>query len=70
MTQLMRDVLYLVRCTNDAGRWHRATSSGQRVTLAALHRNGRLERRVWRHAKRVQNSAHEYAVPTFAKSQR
>jgi hypothetical protein len=67
VTDNMAAVLLSVNMTNATGKWHRAESSGQRVTLAALWRAGRVERRVWRHAKHECNNAHEYANPTYIK---
>ena len=50
---------------NLAGKWYRASSNGQRVTLAALWRHGVLERRVWRHGKNSSDNAHEYRLTTI-----
>jgi hypothetical protein len=41
-------------------RWYRAAGSGERVTLASLHRAGVLHRRVWRGVEGESNAAHEY----------
>jgi hypothetical protein len=45
-------------------RWYRAESSGERVTLAALYRNGYLNRRAWRLGKSSSDNAHEYRPGT------
>ena len=42
------------------GEWYRATSEGERVTLASLHRRGLLERRAWRGEAGDCNTAYEY----------
>ena len=47
----------------NVGAWYRAESSGERVTLASLHRAGLLHRRVWR--GKGPDAAHEYR-PTAA----
>ncbi len=61
----MAAVLLAVNVTNAGGRWHRAEHPGQRVTLAALYRCGRLTRRVWRRGKSSADDAHEYANPVY-----
>jgi len=61
----MAAVLLSVNMTNAFGKWHRATSSGERVTLAALFRHGKLERRVWRKGRNRADDAHEYVNPTY-----
>ncbi len=43
-----------------AGRWYRATTSGERVTLASLYYNGLLDRRAWRGIAGHANAAYEY----------
>lgn len=58
----MREVLALVVRSHLGGRWFRAQGRGQRVTLAALARTGRLVRRVWRGAEGDPDAAHEYAM--------
>lgn len=67
MTANMAAVLRVVNATNAAGRWHRAEHPGQRVTLAALYRCGKLTRRVWRSGKNSADDAHEYANPSFTR---
>lgn len=42
------------------GQWHRAESSGERVTLASLFTKGLVERRTWRGLDDEPNAAHEY----------
>jgi hypothetical protein len=60
----------LARCVlaTHEGRWHRAIGSGERVTLASLHKQGLLERRVWKQSESAAargdyaSPAHEYQV--------
>lgn len=51
----------VVRATKaNPDRWIRAQSSGQRVTLASLWRQGLLDRRAWRGTEGEASAAHEY----------
>lgn len=68
MTARMQEVLLYVWMHSSAPRfWHRARSSGERVTLASLHRKGLLQRRAWRGAEGDADAAHEYACTELGK---
>jgi hypothetical protein len=62
MTQTQKLVLENVLRATLAGRWYRASSHGERVTLASLFRHGALIRRVWRGEEGTANCAHEYHI--------
>lgn len=62
LTQLQREVLLAVARNCRAGFWYRAQSSGQRVTLASLHRKGLLTRRVRRKGANSADNAYEYRL--------
>lgn len=62
LTDRQRSVLAAVWRAHAAGTWYRAADSGERVTLASLHRNGLLARRAWRGIEGESNAAHEYCV--------
>ena len=51
-----------VHTSTFAKRWYRATSSGERVTLASLFRRGIVERRAWRSGASTANNAYEYTL--------
>lgn len=55
-----RHVLAVVILATAKGKWIRATRSGERVTLASLHRAGLVLRRAWRGAEGEADAAHEY----------
>jgi hypothetical protein len=61
-TDPQRQVLAKVIFATQAGRWYRAAGSGERVTLASLHRGLYLERRAWRGVEGQSDAAHEYQV--------
>lgn len=61
MTPLMAEVLVDVyRATREPNTWFRARGNGERVTLAALYRRGKLRRRAWRGKEGEADAAHEY----------
>jgi hypothetical protein len=62
MTSLQRLTLSRVHTATYAKRWYRASSSGERVTLASLFKHGALERRAWRTGKSVADNAYEYTL--------
>lgn len=57
LTDLQKETLVRVLAS---GGWYRASSSGERVTLASLYRKGILERRARRGAEGDANAAYEY----------
>lgn len=63
MTELMRAALRDVASSNGEGRWYRAETAGERVSLAYLVDYGLLVRRPWRGDGENRNSAFEYALP-------
>jgi hypothetical protein len=56
------ETMLRVREAHRAGKWYRARSSGERVTLASLFRRGILERQAWRGNEGEADAAHEYRV--------
>jgi hypothetical protein len=60
LTQLQRESLLAALAAHRRGEWHRARTSGERVTLASLESKGLLERRAWRGDGVNRNSAFEY----------
>ena len=62
MTKLQRHVLGVVSAHHLRGLWYRAARSGERVTLASLHRAGVLKRRAWRGKEGERDAAHEYRL--------
>lgn len=63
MTDLQKEVLRAVaRAHIKQKSWYRATSSGERVTLASLYRHGLLTRRAWRGTEGEANAAYEYQL--------
>ena len=60
MTTLQKQVLARVVLATIADRWYRATSSGERVTLASLHTHRLCIRRAWRGVEGERDAAHEY----------
>lgn len=60
ITQRQREIVLDV--ARGAPRWHRARSSGERVTLASLWRKGILDRRAWRGVEGAADAAHEYRL--------
>ena len=60
LTTLQKRVLATVVLATEAGRWYRATGSGERVTLASLHSRGLAVRRAWRGVEGERDAAHEY----------
>lgn len=68
MTARMKEVLIYVWMHSSAPRfWHRARSSGERVTLASLHRKGLLQRRARRGVEGDADAAYEYACTETGK---
>ena len=61
-SEQQKQVLAKVIVETQAGRWYRAKSSGERVTLASLHRGLYLDRRAWRGVEGQADAAHEYQV--------
>jgi hypothetical protein len=66
MTKLQRYVLGVVSAHHLRDVWYRAASSGERVTLASLYRNGALVRRAWRGNEGEADAAYEYRLSTVA----
>ena len=62
MTDRQRRVFNVVAAHHLRGLWYRATSSGERVTLASLYRAGALKRRAWRGNEGEADAAHEYQL--------
>ncbi len=62
MTKLQLHVLGVVAAHHLRGRWYRAASSGERVTLASLYRAGALKRRAWRGNEGEADAAYEYRL--------
>lgn len=63
LTPRQREVLvYVLLATIEPGAWYRASSSGERVTLASLHYRGILDRRARRGVEGDANAAYEYRV--------
>lgn len=63
MTEAMSDALFAVRSANREGKWYRAQTAGERVSLAYLVDHGELCRRAWRGDAFVgRNAAFEYAT--------
>lgn len=60
MTAIQKETVRAVRLAHP--NWYRAQSSGQRVTLASLWRQGILERRAWRGTEGDADAAHEYRI--------
>lgn len=61
LTERQRTVLAAtIRAWRSEARWYRAQSSGERVTLASLYRNGFLDRQAWRGVEGEADSAYEY----------
>lgn len=60
LTELQKQVIVDVYRATLRGQWHRARTSGERVTLASLHRYGLLDRRVRRGEEGEANAAYEY----------
>lgn len=60
MTPNQRRTLAAVVRATAAGRAYRASSCGERVTLASLFARGLLERRAWRGLEGERDAAHEY----------
>lgn len=67
MTRRQLEVLCSVTADNMSGRWYRARSNGERVTLASLWRSGALERRARRGKEGEPDAAHEYARPVYVR---
>ena len=65
LTALQKAILADVWRTTGRDEWHRARSSGERVTLASLHRQGLLDRRARRGEEGDANAAYEYRTPEF-----
>jgi hypothetical protein len=62
LTKLQLGALATVYGATRRATWHRAASSGERVTLASLHTRGLLQRRARRGAEGEANAAYEYQV--------
>jgi hypothetical protein len=60
LTDNQKIVLVLVHRVTVRGGWYRATTSGERVTLASLHSHGLLVRRARRGHEGDANAAYEY----------
>lgn len=61
MTERQQFVLRrVIAAHRRGGKWYRAASSGERVTLASLFHRQALDRRIWRGKNR--DAAHEYQV--------
>lgn len=65
MTAKQAAVLIAVTLSNVEGKWYRARTAGERVSLAYLVDSRRLVRRPWRGDGKNRSSAFEYARPTY-----
>lgn len=60
LSPLQKTVLVAVCRVHLQGAWYRAASSGERVTLSSLHRQGLLVRHAWRGREGHPDCAYEY----------
>ncbi len=61
LSALQRGTLIEVLKTSLKNEWFRSRTSGERVTLASLHRQHLVKRRVWR-GEGTASAAHEYQM--------
>lgn len=62
LTQAQRTALRKVARADSAGRWYRAATHGERVTLASLHGRQLIARRAWRGTAGQADAAYEYQL--------
>jgi hypothetical protein len=62
VTHCQQITLRRVILSHRAGKWYRASGSGERVTLASLYYRKALARRVWRGKEGSRDAANEYQL--------